>query len=232
MPTIVLGQDEVDCFAAWVSAENGLSDIEGSDLKVNYGNILLQALLEHWTPNVPSNDMDGEIRGNNFFKVPKHTPLIFSEVGGRTVCRLLVRDAMGETESALLHETVPSWVTEVVVERAIPKFIKIPFYLLSHPQMSKQDRMKKDRLIANEFIQCRKVCEHVLEKVLGSETTPAGTNSQNNSQSDANSEGSQIPPEDRIELLCNDVVSILKGFWFFRFFDFFFNFRCLTLIWT
>lgn len=218
MPTIVLGQDEVDCFAAWVSAENGLSDIEGSDLKVNYGNILLQALLEHWTPNIPSNDMDGEIRGNNYFKVPKHTPLIFSEVGGRTVCRLLVRDAMGETESALLHETVPSWVTEVVVERAIPKFIKIPFYLLSHPQMSKQDRMKKDRLIANEFIQCRKVCEHVLEKVLGSETTPAGTNSQNNSQSDANySEGSQIPPEDRIELLCNDVVSIFKFLFFFGF---------------
>lgn len=59
------------------------------------------------------------------------------------MCRLLVRDAAGENESALLHETVPSWVTEIVVERTIPKFIKIPFYLLPHPQMARQDRMKK-----------------------------------------------------------------------------------------
>lgn len=68
---------------------------------------------------------------------------IFSEVGGRTVCRLLVRDAAGENESSLLHETVPSWVTDIVVEKTIPKFVKIPFYLLPHPQMVKQDRMKK-----------------------------------------------------------------------------------------
>lgn len=65
--------------------------------------------------------------------------------------------------------------------------------------------------MANEFIQCRKVCEHVLDKVLGAETTPgtaiATNNSQNSQNSDANSEGSQIPPEDKIELLCNDIVS-------------------------
>lgn len=75
--------------------------------------------------------------------------------------------------------------------------------------------------MANEFIQCRKVCEHILEKVLGAEITPGSggggggggtgnaSNNSQNSQSDANSEGSQIPPEDRIELLCNDVVSML-----------------------
>lgn len=63
--------------------------------------------------------------------------------------------------------------------------------------------------MANEFIQCRKVCEHVLEKVLNAETTPSGGNANNslqNSQSDANSEGSQLPAEERIELWCNDVV--------------------------
>lgn len=64
-------------------------------------------------------------------------------MGGRTVCRLLVRDAAGDNESSLLHETVPSWVTEIVIEKTIPKFVKIPFYLLPHPQMVKQDRMKK-----------------------------------------------------------------------------------------
>lgn len=67
-------------------------------------------------------------------------------------------------------------------------------------------------MIANEFIQCRKVCEHVLEKVLGSDLPTSDSNgnsnsSQNNSQSDGNSESSQIPAEERIELLCNEVVS-------------------------
>uniref|UniRef100_A0AAG5D7G6 WD repeat-containing protein 48 homolog n=1 Tax=Anopheles atroparvus TaxID=41427 RepID=A0AAG5D7G6_ANOAO len=237
MPMIVLGQDEVDCFAAWVSAEAGLPEHAepGSDPKVNYGSLLLQALLEHWKPAPPHHHMpggpvelengcDGDIRGNEYFSVPKHTPIIFSEVGGRNVCRMLVKDAAGETESALLSDTVPSWVTNVVIDRTLPKFIKLPFYLLAHPSMFKQDRSKKldltnqERLIANEFIQCRKVCEHVLEKVLGTDL-PAGAaaaigsstgnsnSSQNNSQSDANSEGSQVPAEERIELLCNDVVS-------------------------
>lgn len=146
MPTIVLGQDEVDCFAAWVSLEAGLPEHvdSSSDLKINYGSLLLQALLEYWTPpNSQNSEYDEIMKGNGYFRIPKHTPVIFSEVGGRTVCRLLARDAAGESESALLHETVPSWVTDVCVERALPKFIKIPFYLLPHPQMAKQDRMKK-----------------------------------------------------------------------------------------
>ncbi|XP_053962299.1 WD repeat-containing protein 48 homolog isoform X1 [Anastrepha ludens] len=214
MPTIVLGQDEVDCFAAWVSIEAGLPECAEptSETKINYGKLLLEALLEYWTPphSLPQSELEPDSHGNGYFQVPKHTPVIFSEVGGRTVCRLLVRDAAGESESTLLHETVPQWVTDVVIEKTIPKFLKIPFFLQPHPQMIKPERTKKDRLVANEFIQCRKVCEHVLEKVLGAETTPSGggnaSNSSQNSQSDANSEGSQVPAEDRIELWCNDVV--------------------------
>ena len=60
--------------------------------------------------------------------------------------------------------------------------------------------------MANEFIQCLKVCEHVLDKILAPESTPGTGMASNNSQSDANSESSQIPSEDKIELLCNDVV--------------------------
>ena len=79
MPTIVLGQDEIDCFAAWVSAtEAGLGTghaENGSDPKVNYGSLLLQALLEYWSQ--PIADMDNDIRGNEYFKVPKHTPILF-----------------------------------------------------------------------------------------------------------------------------------------------------------
>ncbi|KAM7343444.1 WD repeat-containing protein 48 homolog [Cochliomyia hominivorax] len=213
MPTIVLGQDEVDCFSAWVSIEAGLPECSEpqSDLKINYGKLLLEALLEYWTPphSLPPNEMEQDIRGNGFFQVPKHTPVIFSEVGGRTVCRLLVKDAAGESESTLLHETVPQWITNVIIEKLSPKFTKIQFFLTPLPQMGKPERTKKDRLVANEFIQCRKVCEHVLDKILGAETTTSGGNassSSQNSQSDANSEGSQVPPEDRLELWCNDVM--------------------------
>lgn len=226
MPTIVLGQDEVDCFAAWVSAEAGLPEHTelGSDLKVNYGSLLLQALFEHWRPhNLMPAELKNEARGNEYFKVPLHTPIILSEVGGRTLCRLLVRDAAGDTDSVLLQETVPSFVTDVVIERATPKFIKIPFYLLPHSSMAKSINMKKDRLIANEFIQCRKVCEHVLDKILGSEiasvsgtsgsnatNTVSGTgnnsNSSQGSQNENNLSDGQTAAEKKIELLCNDVV--------------------------
>ena len=49
MLTIHLGQDENDCLAAWVSArETGLAPNDAVDQKVNYGGLLLQALLEHW----------------------------------------------------------------------------------------------------------------------------------------------------------------------------------------
>ena len=41
---------------------------------------------------------------------------ICSEVGGRTLFRLLCRDAGGETESILLSETVPPWVIDIVVD--------------------------------------------------------------------------------------------------------------------
>lgn len=82
------------------------------------------------------------------------------------MCRLLVRDAGGESESSLLHETVPSWVTDVVIERTIPKFIKLPFYLLPHPSLAKQDRMKKvkvfilfvlRKLISNSVLLCCRI---------------------------------------------------------------------------
>ena len=59
--------------------------------------------------------------------------LVFdSEVGGRTLYRLLVQDAGGETEGVLLNENVPPWVRDIVVDKNLPKFIKIPFYLLPH----------------------------------------------------------------------------------------------------
>lgn len=230
MLSINLGQDEVDCFAAWVSARDaGLPSSVEPDKKVNYGNLLLQALLQHWT----SLNIEREIYEQ--ITVPNHTPLIFSEVGGRTLYRLLVKDASGENESSLLNDTIPQWVVEIIVNRDIPKFNKISFYLLPHPSVSphilKQDKLKRDRLVANDFIQCRKVAEHVIDKVLNAEVSSGSpqnqsdnrtmTTSTNNSTS-ANlmvmssapnnttnfgvGEGDGPLPEERVELLCNEQV--------------------------
>ena len=93
-----------------------------------------QALLEHWPRPYrleDESDLDNGERqqqrqaGNEYFSVPGHTPVIFSEVGGRTLYRLLARDAGGETEGVLLNETVPAWVVDIVVEKKLPKFIKV-----------------------------------------------------------------------------------------------------------
>lgn len=227
MLTIYLGQEENDCLSAWVSAkETGLVEDDSVDPKVNYGNLLLQALLEHWWRPLHaddeidnnSNDENGPRHtrgGNAYFSVPCHTPVIFSEVGGRTLYRLLVRDAAGETESVLLNETVPSWVRDIVVDKNLPKFIKITFHLLQYSNSGSKS-VKKDRLVANDFIQVRKVAEHVYDKVLGagsdsgsvaggntvSSGSPAGERSNN---TDSNADNSSIP-EERVELLCNDQV--------------------------
>ncbi|MEQ2245828.1 WD repeat-containing protein 48, partial [Ilyodon furcidens] len=129
MLTITL--DESDCFAAWVSAKDaGFSSSDGSDPKLNLGGLLLQALLEFW-PRTRINPMDEEEnevnhvngdqenrvqKGNGYFQVPPHTPVIFGEAGGRTLFRLLCRDSGGETESMLLNETVPQWVIDITVD--------------------------------------------------------------------------------------------------------------------
>lgn len=89
MLTIHLGQDENDCFSAWVSAkETGLAEDDAVDQKVNYGNLLLQALLEQWWRPLhaedenETNSNDGNVPrhtrgGNPYFSVPGHTPVIF-----------------------------------------------------------------------------------------------------------------------------------------------------------
>ncbi|XP_015116192.1 WD repeat-containing protein 48 [Diachasma alloeum] len=227
MLTIHLAQDENDCFSAWVSArDTGITDNDSVDQKVNYGNLLLQALLEHWWKPIHadeeneanSNDGTGQAHsrdGNPYFSVPGHTPVIFSEVGGKTLYRLLVRDAAGETERALLNETVPSWVVDIVVDKNLPKFIKIPFHLSPHPSSGFKN-CKKDRLIANDFIQVRKVVEHVYDKVLGAgsdsgsvagggNTVSGGSPAGDRANTDSNADNSSLA-EEKVELLCNDQV--------------------------
>ncbi|XP_074655956.1 WD repeat-containing protein 48-like [Tubulanus polymorphus] len=216
--------EETDCFAAWVSAkEVGMGQpTEGIDPKLNYGGLLLQALLEHWprtyTYDMPDINeehtnglMEGEKRGGNaYFSVPGHTPVIFSEVGGRTLFRLLCRDASGDQEQMLLNETVPPWVMDITVEKNIPKFNKLPFFLQPHASSGIKS-LKKDRLSANDMLQVRKVIEHVYEKVMGqgSDTgsQTAGGNSSGNEKSETEKEDDLASiAEEKVELLCNDQV--------------------------
>ncbi|XP_048249973.1 WD repeat-containing protein 48-like [Haliotis rufescens] len=208
--------EESDCFAAWMSIrELGLPmSPDAPETKINIGSALLQALLEHWPKAQAEDPQDGSAgtdkssASNPMFSVPGHTPVIFSEVGGRTLFRLLCRDAGGETEQMLLNETVPAWVVDVVVQKNMPKFNKIPFFLQPHPSTGIKP-IKKDRLSASDMIQVRKVIEHVYEKVLG-QGSDAGSQTANSNggqekEGEKEEDLSSIA-EEKVELTCNDQV--------------------------
>ncbi|KAL3891526.1 hypothetical protein ACJMK2_003786 [Sinanodonta woodiana] len=207
--------DESDCFAAWMSAKDLVVDIpsdNGSDTKLNIGQQLLQALLEHWPKtHLLENQAEGVDLCDNIpvsvphFRVPGHTPVIFSEVGrGKTLFRLLCRDAGGETEQMLLNESVPGWVVEVLVHGNMPKTNKIPFFLQPYQTTGLKMGIKKDRLSASDMIQVRKVIEHVYEKVLG-QGSDAGSQAAANGN-EKPEEGEESVAEEKVELLCNDQV--------------------------
>uniref|UniRef100_A0A803YS90 WD repeat-containing protein 48 n=1 Tax=Meleagris gallopavo TaxID=9103 RepID=A0A803YS90_MELGA len=191
-------------------------------IKVNLGGLLLQALLEYW-PRTHINPMDEEEneinhavngeqenrvqKGNGYFQVPPHTPVIFGEAGGRTLFRLLCRDSGGETESMLLNETVPQWVIDITVDKNMPKFNKIPFYLQPHSS-SGAKTLKKDRLSASDMLQVRKVMEHVYEKIINLDNESQTTSSSNNEKAGEQEKEEDIAvlAEEKIELLCQDQV--------------------------
>uniref|UniRef100_A0A915K2Q2 WD repeat-containing protein 48 homolog n=1 Tax=Romanomermis culicivorax TaxID=13658 RepID=A0A915K2Q2_ROMCU len=164
--------DETDCLSAWISAKDAGLGNNNSDVKLNYGSLMLQALLEYWPRAQGHIDIPLEDGGfntaylNGYFSVPEHTPLIFCEPNGRTLFRLVCRDAAGENESAILADTVPAWVFEIVVNKAMPKYNKIPFYLYPYPSFGLKIYPKRDRLSASDMLQIRKVMEHVIEKIL------------------------------------------------------------------
>lgn len=64
-------------------------------------------------------------------------------------------------------------------------------------------------MIANDFIQVRKVAEHVYEKVLGAGSesgSVAGPSSPGTERTDPERQETGSIAEDRVELLCNDQV--------------------------
>uniref|UniRef100_A0A8B9HPK9 WD repeat-containing protein 48 n=1 Tax=Astyanax mexicanus TaxID=7994 RepID=A0A8B9HPK9_ASTMX len=190
----ILTKDTNNNIAYWdVLKDAGFTSPDGSDPKCEYRNIC----VEKW------NRIQ---KGNGYFQVPPHTPVIFGEAGGRTLFRLLCRDSGGETESMLLNETVPQWVIDITVDKNMPKFNKIPFYLQPHSS-SGAKTLKKDRLSASDMLQVRKVMEHVYEKIinLDSESQTGGSAGEKPSEQ-KEEEDMAVLAEEKIELLCQDQV--------------------------
>ncbi|VDN89619.1 unnamed protein product [Brugia pahangi] len=192
--------DESDFFSAWVSAKDaGFPNIQ-NDTKINYGGMLLRALFEHWSRSF--SDVDEESPTHRFNSVPGHTPLILCESTGRPIFRLMIRDAAHETESQMLSDFVPPWVLDVVERNQLPKFNKMPFFLLPHLSLGIKTP-KKDRLSATEMLQVRKVMEHVYEKILN-------VNDASYSENGIPSAAQMLSPslqtniEERVELYCQD----------------------------
>ncbi|CAK9296973.1 unnamed protein product [Gordionus sp. m RMFG-2023] len=149
--------------------------ISANNIKVNLGYLVLQCLFEKWlkiTNNleingtVPYTFKEGEYPFPTFdIKMPPHTPIIISEGEGKMLYRLLVRDSDGENECCYLNDILPSWVTETLLEKALPKFAKVAFFLFPHSD-SGIKTWKKDRLSANDMLSVKKVMEHVYTKIL------------------------------------------------------------------
>lgn len=140
--------------------------------------------------------------GNGYFSVPLHTPIILTEGGSRTLLRLQAGDARRETEDVIIQETAPEWLIDVVVHHNLPKFIKLPFYLLPHPSSGIKP-LRKDKLSASDMLQVRKVMEHVHQKMLlGSDASDQRQNTSGDSKSVSKSESA----EEKVELLCQDQI--------------------------
>ncbi|KAK6061900.1 WD domain, G-beta repeat protein [Cooperia oncophora] len=186
--------EEGDVFSAWLSAKD--AGVEDSDNKINYGGMMLRSLFEHYQNcDMGAEGSETALATAGYISIPGHTPIILSEVNGRTVLRLLVRDAANEAESACLAKDLPEWITAVVERSMLPKFTKMPFYLLPHASLNVKTP-KKDRLSATEMLQVRKVMEHVYEKILNSPESAMGETPM----------PVQIPTniEQKMELYCND----------------------------
>lgn len=68
--------------------------------------------------------------------------------------------------------------------------------------------LQPDRLVANDFIQCRKVAEHILEKLLGDGTA----SSPGCGDADTSTPSNNGYNVDQIELTCNEQVTLTTMF--------------------
>ncbi len=92
--------------------------------------------------------------------------VLCSEPSGRPVFRLVVRDAANETESMMLVDYVPSWAMDMVERNIIPKYNKIPFYLLPHASLGvKAPKKYGSRVHAHSRVDCTRGLQLGMEAI-------------------------------------------------------------------
>ncbi|OQR71479.1 WD repeat-containing protein 48-like [Tropilaelaps mercedesae] len=199
--------EDPDCFSAWVAArEIGLVPPEGQDSKVNMGCLILNSLFDYW-PAVKGEDRN-IVREYSEIVLPEHTPLVITDLSeGRTLLRMLVSDASRDAEQQLLHDCLPTWVTDVVVQKNNPLLNKIPFFLLPHSSSGVKP-LRRERLSANDMLQVKKVIEHVYEKVIGGQSGEGSGGGGGPRESGGAGDPSPppAPGQCQVELLCLDQV--------------------------
>lgn len=234
--------EDPDCFAAWVT-ERVFSNGSEPNTRLNYGGLMLQALLEHW-PNshavikecsdeeesdkkmgdenvedAKSNGINHKVvKGNQYFSVPNHIPVIFSEVGGRSLFRILSGDAAKEPDAMTLYHLAPPWVIETVVKKKVPvKFGNVPFHLLPYPG-SNMKSLSKERLSAGDMLLMQKVMDHVYDKVLCVDESHSHSSNATMKETEENDGEKKVLPDEtasksasslaseKLELLCQDQV--------------------------
>lgn len=116
-------------------------NIDLSEARVNYGYIFLESLFKTCSfvnpsrletcsnvvmpqsstagtsPGSPSanEDSNGPAQAGLLrFNIPEHTPVVFSEVGGRCLYRLEVRDMSKDSEQQPLSGVMPLWIVDAL----------------------------------------------------------------------------------------------------------------------
>jgi len=189
--TITLDENEWNL--AWINFKDmdsnhvrGLQSIDISDAKVNCGCIFLESLFKSCLfinpiriqtcetviysnpPNAggsKTNEEEQKKPGLLRFNIPEHTPIIFSEVAGRTLLRIEVKDLSKENEQETLSNVMPLWIIDAIVNKNQPKMNRLTFMLNPYnPGSNKQ--LNKDRLSSLDLLQVKKIKEHVYQKIL------------------------------------------------------------------
>ncbi|VUZ44342.1 unnamed protein product [Hymenolepis diminuta] len=217
----IIHLDSSDALSAHITLKDaGFTTVEdAADQKINYGQLLLQAIFESWPKAQLCGEGDGTSNlARSYVSLPDHIPIILSDSRGRALARFIVRDTALSKEQRLLCEHVPEWITDVVVSRKPIKATKIPFCLtqdvkISNPKSKTPPNAihssttgstgstvaNRERLSANETLTIRKVMEYefrrMLELVESATSVPVDQMSNGSSQQNSSTNNAAVGEE-------------------------------------
>jgi WD repeat-containing protein 48 len=157
---LTINLDESDWQSAWINFKDMDSNhvrqtqnIDLSDAKVNYGCIFLESLfksclfinphqMQTCSTVIVSSSTNSSAQSNTNkedeqnqagllrFSIPDHITIIFSEVAGRTLHRIEVRDMARESEQQTLSNVIPNWIIDALLGVSLFKFFFVMVKLL------------------------------------------------------------------------------------------------------